>query len=67
MILDICKGCCSRLYIWSPSLDVDNAWKPVKDYIKNTSKPNDREKCFFDDYDPSELEPGIKTQQQVLY
>ena len=30
MILDIYKGCFNRIYIWSPSIDVDNAWKPVK-------------------------------------
>ena len=30
MILDIYKGCFSRVFIWSPSIEVDNAWKPVK-------------------------------------
>ena len=44
MISDIYKGCFGRIYLWSPSVDVDNAWKPVKDYIHNTIKPNDREK-----------------------
>ena len=34
MILDIYKGCFSRIYIWSPSIDVDNTWKPVKSYIR---------------------------------
>ena len=38
--------------------------KPVKDYIKNTIKPNDREKCFFDHYGPSEIEAATKTQQK---
>ena len=53
MILGIYKGCFSIIYTWSPSIDVDNTWKPVKDYINNTSTPNDRDKCFFDDYGPS--------------
>ena len=66
MILDIYKGCFSRVCIRSPSIDVDNTWKPVKDYIKNTIKPNDRDKCYFDSYDPSDLEASIKTQQQVI-
>ena len=43
MILDIYKGCFSRVYIWSPSIEVDNAWKPVKDHIRDTIKPSDRE------------------------
>ena len=45
MILDIYKGCFSRIYIWSPSIEVDSTWKPVKDYIRDHIKPNDREKC----------------------
>ena len=44
MILDIYKGCFSRIYIWSPSIEVDNTRKPVKDYIRDTIKPNDRDK-----------------------
>ena len=47
MILDIYKGCFSRVYIWSPSIEVDNTWKPVKDNIRDTSKPSDREKMLF--------------------
>ena len=66
MILDIYKGCFSRIYIWSPSINVDSTWKPVKDYIRDHIKPNDREKCYFDSYEPSELEQVIKTQQKVI-
>ena len=66
MILDIYKGCFSRVYIWSPSIEVDNTWKPVKDYIRDHIKPNDRDKYYFDSYDPAELQPIIKTQQKVI-
>ena len=66
VILDMYKGCCSRLYIWSPSIYVDNTWKPVKYYIRDHIKPNDIETCFFDSYDPSELESVIKAQQKVV-
>ena len=44
MILVIHKGWFSIIYIWSPSIEVDNTWKPVKYYILDTIKPNDREK-----------------------
>ena len=44
MILDIYKGCFSRIYIWSPSIEVDNTWRPVKNYKRDHIKPNDREK-----------------------
>ena len=66
MILDIYKGCFSRIYVWSPSIEVDNTWKPLKDYIRDHIKPNDREKCYVDSYDPAELEAVIKTQQKVI-
>ena len=64
MILGIYKGCFSRVYIWSPSIEVDQTWKPVKDYIRDHIKPNDREKCYFDSYDPSELEQVTNAQQK---
>ena len=66
MILDIYKGCFSRVHIWSPSTEADNTWKPVKDYIRDHIKPNDREKYYFDRYDPSELEAVMKTQQKGI-
>ena len=66
MILDIYKGCFSRIYIWSPSIEVDSTWKPVKDYIRDHIKPSDREKCYFDSYNPEELEQVINTQKKVI-
>ena len=66
VILDIYKGCFSRIYIWSPSIEVDNTWRPVKDYIRDHVKPNDRETCYFDSYEPSELETVINIQKKVI-
>ena len=42
MIRDMYKGCFSQIYIWSPSVEVDNTWEPVKDYIRDHIKPNGR-------------------------
>ena len=66
MILDIYKGCFSRIYIWSPSIEVDNTWKPVNNYIRDNIKPSDRETCYFDSYEPAELEAVINTQKKVI-
>ena len=66
MVLDIYKGCFSRIYIWSPSIEVDNTWKPVKDYIRDHIKPSVKEKCYFDSYEPSELEAVINTQKKAI-
>ena len=65
MILDIYKGCFSRICIWSPSVEVDSTWKPVKGYIRCNIKPGDREKCYFDSYGPAELQV-INTQRKLL-
>ena len=66
MILGIYKGCFSRIYIWSPSLEIDNTWRPVKDYIRDRIKPSDREKCYFDSYDPAKLEQVINIQKKII-
>ena len=34
MVLEIYKDCFSRIYIFSPSIDVDSTWRLVKDYIE---------------------------------
>ena len=66
MTLDIYKGCFSRIYVWSPSIEVDPTWKPVKDYTRDHIKPSDREKYYFDSYDPAELEQVMNTQKKVI-
>ena len=60
MILDMCKGCFSRFYIWSPFIEVDNTWKPVKDYIRDNIKPNGREKMLFRFIRPSRIRSSYK-------
>ena len=66
MILNIYKGCFSRIYIWSPSIDVDSTWKPVKEYIRDHIKPFDNEKVYFDSYEPEEMAQVIHTHQKVI-
>ena len=66
MILDIYRDSFSRVYIWSPSIEVDNTWKRVKYYIRDHIIPNGREHIYFDSYDPSELEQFINTLQKVI-
>ena len=36
----------SRIYIFSPSIDVDATWRPVKNYIKEHDMCGAEEKCF---------------------
>ena len=66
LILDVYRGCFSRIYIWSPSIDIDFTWKPVRDYIEKEIKPDKDEKYLFDSYDPRELQQVIETQYKVV-
>ena len=65
LILDVYKGCFSRIYIFSPSIDVDATWKPVKNYTKEHDMRGSEEQCFFDHYNPEDLEKIIETQRKV--
>ena len=38
----------------------------MKNYIRDNTKPSDREKCYFDLYDPAELEQVRNTQKKVI-
>ena len=66
MILDIYKGCFNRIYMFSPSVDIDHTWQPVKDYIAKEIKPHDKERIYFDTYDPEALAHIVKTQHKVI-
>ena len=66
MILDMYRGCFNIIYIFSPSVDIDHTWKPVKDYIAKEIKPHEREKLYCDNYDPVELEAIIDKQHKVI-
>ena len=66
LILDVYKGCFSRIYIFSPSINVDTTWSPVKKYIDEHELCGKDETCVFDHYDPEELQKIIETQRKVV-
>ena len=67
MILDIYRGCFSRIYIFSPSIEVDHVWVPVKKYISEEMKVvhSDEEPIYFDHYDPEALSNIIDVQHKI--
>lgn len=67
MILDIYRDCFSRIYIFSPSIDVDQTWEPVKKYIEKEMKVkhSPEEPIYFDHYDPEALGKIIDTQHKI--
>ena len=67
MILDVYKDCFSRIYIFSPSINVDMTWEPVKHYMEDKMrlKENRDEQFYYDHYDPGALDDIISTQHKV--
>ena len=56
MILEQYRGCFERVCIFSPSIMVDDGWRPVKKYIEETMKvPVDREQTYFEEWDEPAL------------
>lgn len=67
MILDIYKDCFERIYIFSPSIEVDHTWLAVKKYISdNITKSDDEPEFYYDTYDPQSLEKIIDTQKKII-
>ena len=67
MILDIYKNCFERIYIFSPSIDVDSSWRPVKKYIEKEMKVQhtEEEPIYFDHYDPDAIHDILDTQHKI--
>ena len=49
LMLKVYRGCFERICIFSPSIDVDSTWVPVKTYIEDVMKvkETDDEKLYF--------------------
>ena len=64
--LDIYEGCFDRIFIFSPSIDVDKIWIPVKEYIEKSQKVDTKkEKLFYDHYDAEALEKIVSGQHKL--
>mgnify|MGYP000417741973 CR=1 FL=1 len=62
------RGCFERIYIFSPSIHVDQTWQAVKDYQEKVMNVEETEtaKLYFDHYDPEDLQNIIDTQHKVI-
>ena len=67
MILDLYDKCFKRIYIFSPSINVDyQTWEPVKKMIEKEIINNDDEQFYFDHYDEEALFNIINTQRKII-
>ena len=57
MLLRQYRGCFSRIFVFSPSVNIDMMWLPVKNYVEHTLKVDtDKEPAFFEEWEPARLE-----------
>ena len=67
LILKIYRGSFERIYIFSPSVHVDDTWSAVKKYIKDVMKVDaEKEQLYHEEYDPVALKKIIDTQHKVI-
>ena len=67
MILELYKDCFARIYMFSPSSEVDASWLPVKEYINNHIEVDPDEVIYFDNYDSEALRSILDTQHKIRY
>ena len=66
LILDIYRDVFSRVFVFSPSVNHDSIWLPVKKYVKENLNVNDeKEQCFFEEYKTEDLMKIIDTQTKI--
>jgi len=65
LILNIYRDCFDQVYIFSPSIMIDDNFIPVRKYLDEKNKKiND--KIYFETYQPQELNNIIENQEKVI-
>ena len=66
LILDIYRGCFSRIYIFSPSIDIDDTWLPVKKFIADELTTTEDEQIYYPDFDGEAVQHILTTPKKVI-
>ena len=66
MLTRIYAGCFERIYVFSPSVHLDSAWTPVKEYSAKVLGVPPDEETFFDSWDEDKLSEILSTQRAVV-
>ena len=66
LILEQYRGVFERIYIFSPSIDIDDGWIPVKKYIEQDLGVNTEwEQAYWDEWDEAALRRIIQQQRKI--
>ena len=66
LILDIYRGCFSRIHIFSPSINLDDSFLPLKKYIAEELTTSEDEQIYFDDFDGEAVQHILTTQKKLI-
>jgi len=66
LILDIYRNCFSRIYIFSPSIELDDTFLPVKKYISENLTETEGEQIYFSDFDGEAVQNILDTQKNII-
>lgn len=64
LILDVYKGCFERVYVFSPTVHLDQTWQAVKDYCEKHLDLQGEE-CFFETFEADKMLEILHVQKQV--
>ena len=68
LIMDIYKDCVEKIYIFSPTVFIDDTWTVAKKYIENEMdiKHSDEDPIYFDNFEEKDLKNIIDTQKGII-
>ena len=66
LALKFWRGCFSRIYLFSPTADVDHTWGPLENYIRKELKVEESEQVFFNVFSEKKLEEILETQKKIV-
>ena len=68
LILNVYRDCFEKIFIFSPTIHLDNNWDTVKDYISNKLKINRTEDdpVYFDTFNEEQMKNIIDTQEKIV-
>lgn len=63
LCIDIYRLCFRRIYVFSPTALLDDAWQPVKEFCEETLRQE--EPCLYDTYDEATLQKIIAKHHKI--
>ena len=58
--MDVDKIRFGRIYMFSPTINIDDSWIPVKRYIAQGITPREDGNVYFDPYNPEDLQEIVE-------